>query len=108
MLKEKGFDEPCSIAVNIEDGRQYGTSRTNSELPIKVCSHPTQSAAQKWLRDTKCLHIEIGYMYGDYWLYDILTIPTHDLIGLEDRDSVRYNTYEEALEAGIQEALKLM
>lgn len=35
MLKEKGFDEPCSIAVNIEDGRQYGTSRTNSELPIK-------------------------------------------------------------------------
>ena len=49
MLKEKGFDEPCSIAVNIEDGRQYGTSRTNSELPIKVCSHPTQSAAQKWL-----------------------------------------------------------
>lgn len=47
-------------------------------------------------------------MYGDYWLYDILTIPTHDLIGLEDRAPVRYNTYEEALEAGIQEALKLI
>ena len=69
---------------------------------------PTQSIAQKWLRDTKCLHIEIGYMYGDYWLYDILTIPTHDLIGLSDRPIVRYNTYEEALEAGIQEALKLI
>lgn len=47
-------------------------------------------------------------MYGGYWLYGILRIPTHDLIGLEDGDSVRYNTYEEALEAGIQEALKLM
>ncbi|MDB1069490.1 hypothetical protein PL690_20980 [Phocaeicola vulgatus] len=47
-------------------------------------------------------------MYGDYWLYDILTIPTHDLIGLSDRPIVRYNTYEEALEAGIQEALKLI
>lgn len=69
---------------------------------------PPQSVAQKWLRDTKCLHIEIGYMYGDYWLYDILTIPTHDLIGLSDRPIVRYNTYEEALEAGIQEALKLI
>jgi hypothetical protein len=69
---------------------------------------PPQSIAQKWLRDTKCLHIEIGYMYGDYWLYDILTIPTHDLIGLSDRPIVRYNTYEEALEAGIQEALKLI
>ncbi len=69
---------------------------------------PTQSIAQKWLRDTKCLHIEIAYMYGDYWLYDILTIPTHDLIGLEDRAPVCYMTYEEALEAGIQEALKLI
>lgn len=44
LLKEKGFNEPCMIAMNIEDGRQYGT---NSELPIKVCSHPTQSVAQK-------------------------------------------------------------
>ena len=67
-----------------------------------------QSVAQKWLRDTKCLHIEIGYMYGDYWLYDILTIPTHDLIGLSDRPIIRYNTYEETLEAGLQETLKLI
>lgn len=35
LLKEKGFNEPCMIAMNIEDGRQYGTNRTNSELPIK-------------------------------------------------------------------------
>lgn len=69
---------------------------------------PTQSVAQKWLRETKNLHIEISYMYENYWTYDILTIPRHDLIGLEDRASVRYNTYEEALEAGIQEALKLI
>lgn len=47
-------------------------------------------------------------MYENYWLYDILTIPTHDLIGLSDRPIFRYNTYEEALEAGLQEALKLI
>lgn len=69
---------------------------------------PTQFVAQKWLRETKNLHIEISYMYENYWTYDILTIPRHDLIGLEDRASVRYNTYEEALEAGLQEALKLI
>lgn len=69
---------------------------------------PTQSVAQKWLRETKNIHIEISYMYENYWLYDILTIPTHDLIGLSDRPIVRYNTYEEALEAGLQEALKLI
>lgn len=69
---------------------------------------PTQSVAQKWLRETKNLHIEISYMYENYWTYDILTIPRHDLIGLSDRSIIRYNTYEEALEAGLQEALKLI
>ena len=57
---------------------------------------------------TKNLHIEISYMYENYWTYDILTIPRHDLIGLSDRPIIRYNTYEEALEAGLQEALKLI
>jgi hypothetical protein len=69
---------------------------------------PTQSVAQKWLRETKNLHIEISYMYENYWTYDILTIPRHDLIGLSDRPIIRYNTYEEALESGLQEALKLI
>lgn len=85
------------------------TAKLLKEKGMFTCiEFPPQSIAQKWLRDTKCLHIEIGYMYGDYWLYDILTIPTHDLIGLSDRPIVRYNTYEEALEAGLQEALKLI
>ena len=70
--------------------------------------YPTQSLVQKWLRETKNLHIEISYMYENYWTYDILTIPRHDLIGLSDRPIIRYNTYEEALEAGLQEALKLI
>ena len=69
---------------------------------------PPQSVAQKWLRETKNLHIEISYMYENYWTYDILTIPRHDLIGLSDRPIIRYNTYEEALESGLQEALKLI
>ena len=69
---------------------------------------PPQSVVQKWLRETKNLHIEISYMYENYWTYDILTIPRHDLIGLSDRPIIRYNTYEEALESGLQEALKLI
>ena len=69
---------------------------------------PPKSVAQKWLRETKNLHIEISYMYENYWTYDILTIPRHDLIGLSDRPIIRYNTYEEALESGLQEALKLI
>ena len=67
-----------------------------------------QSVAKKWLRENKSLHVEVSYMYENYWTYDILTIPRHDLIGLSDRPIIRYNTYEEALEAGLQEALKLI
>lgn len=54
------------------------------------------------------MHVEVSYMHGDYWTYDILTIPEHDLVGLSDRPLLRYKSYEEALEAGIQEALKLI
>lgn len=47
-------------------------------------------------------------MYGDYWLYDLLRIPNHDLIGLSDRNIVKYENYEEALRAGIFEVLELI
>ena len=85
------------------------TAKLLKEKGMFTCiEFPPQSVAQKWLRETKNLHIEIPYMYGNYWIYNILTIPYHDLVGLSDRPIVRYNTYEEALEAGIQEALKLI
>ena len=111
LLKEKGFNEPCMIAMNIEDGRQYGTNRTNSELPIKVCSHPTQSVTQKWLRETKNLHIEI---YRNACGYGYAIVKADSGTWMEDdnfkgpNDGGNWDTYEEALEAGIQEALKLI
>ena len=85
------------------------TAKLLKEKGMFTCiEFPPQSIAQKWLRETKNLHIEISYMYGNYWIYDILTIPNHDLVVLSDRPIVRYNIYEEALEAGLQEALKLI
>ena len=109
LLKEKGFNEYCKDIIKEDDNRiMQSVFRTNKNLPKLCYSLPTQSVAQKWLRETKNLHIEISYMYENYWTYDILTIPRHDLIGLSDRPIIRYNTYEEALEAGLQEALKLI
>ena len=108
LLKEKGYNE-YSVLVIGDNGKEAVVAfRTNSDLPEGVYSRPTQSFATKWLRESKNLHIEISYMYGDYWIYDILTIPRHDLVGLSDRPLEHYKSYEEALEAGIQEALKLI
>lgn len=97
LLKEKGFQQ-----------RKYFINVSTLHHCYKYLSVPPQSIAQKWLRENKKLHIEISYMYGDYWTYDILTISEHDLVGLSDRPIIHYKSYEEALEAGIEEALKLI
>ena len=100
MLREKGFNEPCMIAINIEDSRQYGTNRTNSGLPIKLCSQPTQPVAQKWLRETKNLHISIIRNACGYG-YDICKADngTHITDGIFDgpNDGGQWDTYEEAM-----------
>lgn len=72
---------------------------------------PTQSIAQKWLRETKDLHIEI---YRSAVGYGYAIVKADNGTWQEDDDSRGPNdgglwdTYEEALEAGIREALKLI
>lgn len=97
LLKEKGFQQ-----------RKYLIDVSTLHHCYKYLSVPPQSVVQRWLRETKKLHVEVSYMYGDYWIYDILTISNHDLVGLSDRPLVHYKSYEEALESGMQEALKLI
>lgn len=72
---------------------------------------PTQSFAQKWLRETKNMHIAIIRNACGYG-YDISKADngTHIADGIFDgpNDGGQWDTYEEALEAGIQKALKIM
>lgn len=100
MLIKKGFNE-CRNVVDI-------SNMSNDDLPKRCFSQPTQSLAQKWLREVKNLHIDIFHTFGNYWVYRILTIPEHDIIKLSNRSFLHYKSYEEALEAGLQEALKLI
>ena len=112
LLKEKGFDWKCEHLI----GRNKVITKYNLPQSMSCCTEidgesveflcPTLYIAQKWLRETKNLHIEITYIYRDYWTYDILTIPNHGSIGLSGRPLVHYKSYEEVLEAGIEEALK--
>lgn len=114
LLKDKGFNWKCEHLID----RNKVITKYNLPQSMSCCMEiddesveflcPTLYIAQKWLRETKNLHIEIFYMRGDYWVYGILTIPEHDIIELPNRPLVHYKSYEEALEAGIQEALKLI
>ena len=75
--------------------------------PIKYPA-PTQSLVQKWLREKHKIILIIGYQYEydstpySYWIYkEEQSLPINHWV--DDLE-----TYEEALEKGLQEALKLI
>lgn len=112
LLKEKGFNEYCKDIIREDNGRMMqSVFRTNKDLPKGAYSRPTQSIAAKWIRETKNLHISIIRNACGYG-YDICKADngTHITDGIfkGPNDGGQWDTYEEALEVGIQEALKLV
>lgn len=76
---------------------------------------PTQSLLQKWLRDEHKIHVFIGARLNvkkwDSHAYDLNMNGTeytksHPLSKYKTQGV--YDTYEEALEAGLQEGLKMI
>lgn len=100
LLKEKGFQQ-----------RKYLINVSTLHHCYKYLSVPPQSVAQKWLRETKNLHIEI---YRNACGYGYAIVKANNGTWMEDDDAKgpndggNWDTYEEALEAGIFEALKLI
>ena len=117
LLKEKGFVWECERTISCDkiirrwNHLQYISCCTeiDGELVEFLC--PTLYVAQKWLRETKNLHIEI---YRSAVGYGYAIVKADNGTWQEDDDSRGPNdgglwdTYEEALEAGIKEALKLI
>lgn len=108
LLKEKGFREDC-MSFYTKDGLFNCNSYINTnvlKLPV-----PTQSITQKWLRETKNIHICVyncacGYGYEISKADNGTHITSSTYKGTNDGEE--WDTYEEALEAGILEALKLI
>lgn len=117
LLKEKGFVWECERTISCDkiirrwNHPQYISCCTeiDGELVEFLC--PTLYVAQKWLRETKNLHIEI---YRSAVGYGYAIVKADNGTWQEDDDSRGPNdgglwdTYEEALEAGIRESLKLI
>lgn len=75
-------------------------------LKIKTFSAPTQSLLQKWLREEHSLHIMISCLLGGGgYMFDVLETMYGDKRTVCVKE---FKTYEEALENGLQEALKLI
>ena len=99
MLKEKGFPQ-----------RKYFINVSTLHNCYKYLSVPPQSVAQRWLRETKGLHICI-YNTASGYSYEISKADNGTEVLCMPKgpnDGGKWDTYEEALEAGIKEALKLI
>lgn len=117
MLKEKGFKEDVFTFYEVDcvEGdmilsETYNESENFNEKN-DCLSAPTQSLAQKWLRETKNIHICVyncacGYGYELSKADNGTHITSSVYEGTNDGEE--WDTYEEALEAGILEALKLI
>lgn len=103
------IDEGCGFTKNSELpwNNIYRSEYENKKVNIVVTA-PTQSELQKWLREKHNIHIQVwydntqkdGYPYL-YKIYDQNNEPV-------DSDGWYYDNWEEALEEGLQEALKLI
>lgn len=111
MAKEKGFNESCKCfyekvldkVIKWEcNGGIISTLRDEF-----LC--PTQSLLARWLREKYNLYIEIDYIdYIDTCGVKGFAVYLNDIQNNRylNFDVIPYDTYEEAMEDGLQEALK--
>ena len=111
LLKDKGFNEYCKDIINHKGIMMETIFRTSKDLPKLFYSCPTQSVAQKWLRETKNIHICV-YNCACGYGYEISKADngTHIASSVYEgpNDGGKWDVHEDALEAGLQEALKLI
>jgi hypothetical protein len=69
---------------------------------------PIQSVLQQWLREIHRIHIRIEHdNNGSHTFWEIMVLPIYNYSGSTIKLQ-GFDTYEDALEAGLQEALKLI
>ena len=113
LAKEKGFDWVCEYYYEIFDNPVTIQRFNNSNKEgYKQPSAPTHSLLQKWLRVVNKIHIHITEWEFEKWYFEITdgrNSPVKRVrTKIEDGIEWEFDSYEEALEVGLQEALKLI
>ena len=129
LLKEKGFNEPCSYYYEDDElyklgyyhGEGTGFVRNNSPIDGRFlceemqCTAPTQSLAQKWLRDNHNMCVNpsltsrwkgINYIITIDKVISDSEIEIAFVVDSNNKEIKKYETYEEALEEGLINCLK--
>ena len=128
LLKEKGFNEPCSFYY--EDNELYklayyhgdgtGFARNNSPINDRLlceemqCTAPTQSLAQKWLREDRNITFNANPHSNDGKIIYVITIKVissnkyvdFNVMMDTSNKAIMFDTYEDAIESGLKYCLK--
>ncbi len=116
LAKEKGFDWKCDNYFQDVgySPRYYDPDEVepfyddHNSIALEI-SAPTQSVLQKWLRDVHGISVLVQLDMTASWEYDIRSL--HERSSYQGQPIMAeyvYNTYEEAFEVGLLEALKLI
>lgn len=104
--REAGFDWPCMDFY--ENGKCYQGNKSNynnrNYIKPEVISAPTQAALSRWLREKHILSVE-PYSVANYFDFKITDLKAG---GFLHDASIGSSSYEEALEFGLLEALKIL
>ena len=110
-LKELGFDWGCIHWYHTNEEHEKKLIKAfdyanHSGLSPRALSAPTLSQVQKWLREVKNIVVlatcNLDYEKGHEWYWFI-----DKDVNIEDPEHA-YETYEAALEAGINKALEFI
>ena len=105
LLKEAGFDWPCEKWFELKDGTpiEWGVDAGyNWNVSKDDYSRPTLSLAAKWLREENNIYVEVIRKFT-CWKFSLINLNPVCIIKLA---AGSFNTYEEALEEGLKEALE--
>ena len=128
LLKEKGFNEPRSHYYEDNDlyklgyyhGEGTGFVRNNSPIDGRFlcekmqCTAPTQSLAQKWLRETRNITFNANPHSNDGKIIYVVTIKVissnkyidFNVMMDTSNKAIMFDTYEDAIESGLKHCLK--
>ena len=116
LAKEKGFDESVRKYFTPKGDNTFINYFYLSTKYLHGIARPTQSLLARWLREKHKLFIEVTVDFirlireGDSTKY--YPVYYYKIINLEDSvwtsDKHEHHSYEEAMEDGLQEALKLL
>jgi hypothetical protein len=109
LVKEKGFNIDCQKVYNTlgEIWKAYYTTMNNTDIDLgALCTAPTQSLLQRWLRENNNIKLEINYSDCEWWIWRIIKDDIN-FSGTNEFDDINLS-YEEVLEEGLKQALKLI